>query len=484
MMDTPVNHLFYGDCLDIVQQEIIDKDLHPNLIYLDPPFQSGRDYNMLYKDETGHPLPEQAQAFTDTWKWTPAHQKAMGNIPRLVHEPGPLMGMIPPLQRSQPEMAAYLVYMTERLAILHHALAEGGTLWLHCDPHASHYLKIVLDCIFGTSGFRNEIIWNYRRWPTKHPDFQRMHDVILRYAKGEPTTWNQLYEPVSDSFQKRFKGKANVLDPGATKKRAAEHETPGLPMRDVWNLPILAGSSKERMGYPTQKPLQLLDRVIQTGSNPGDLVLDPFCGCGTTLEAAHHLQRQWIGIDITIHAVRAISRRRLQSRCGLRPGLDFEISGIPNSIESARHLHQRDPFHFQKWAVEEAGGVPSAKRTADGGVDGSIWYYLPAINKRRYGHMILEVKGGTPRRADLRALRGVLERDQDVDMAGLIVSELSPRMRRNWEQEAATVPPVEIGGQAYPALQILTVAELLAGERFETPTRAGDETDLRPQKLF
>ena len=219
------------------------------------------------------------------------------------------------------------------------------------------------------------------------------------------------------------------------------------------------------MRYPTQKPLKLLDRVIQTGSNPGDLVLDPFCGCGATLEAAHPLQRQWIGIDIAIHAVRAISRRRLQSRCGLRPGPDFELSGIPNSIESARHLHQREPFHFQKQAVEEVGGVPSAKRTPAGGIDGSVWYYLPAISKRRYGHMIPEVKGGAPRRADLRALRGVLERDHDVAMAGLIVSELPPRMRRNREQEAATAPPVEIGGQAYPALRFLTVAKLLVGKR-------------------
>ena len=323
-----MNRLFYGDCLTVMQ-ELPDQSV--DLIYLDPPFNSQRGYNAIYKTETGQPLPDQVEAFCDMWELDAEREQAIRHMPVLMREAGIDDDVaefwriwLNALRGTQPRLLAYLSYMVQRLLPMRRLLKPTGSLYYHCDPTASHYIKVMLDGIFGHQNFRNEIIWSYRRWPSRNPNFQRMHDVILRYSRGREVTWNQLYEPVSESFQRRFKGKGNILDPGATKKRAAEHDTPGLAMRDVWDMSIIAGASRERMGYPTQKPVALLKRIIESSSSEGEVVFDPFCGCATTLDAAESLGRRWIGVDIAIHAVKRVARVRLEERLGLREGVDFE----------------------------------------------------------------------------------------------------------------------------------------------------------------
>ena len=252
-------------------------------------------------------------------------------------------------------------------------------------------------------------------------------------------------------------------------------ELQGRPAQSIWtDIPPVNSQAEERMGYPTQKPTELLDRIIRASSNPGDVVLDPFCGCATTIEAAHNLNRQWIGIDIAIHAVKRVARVRLEDRLGLRQGDDFIIEGVPRDIEGARDLWDRDKYHFQRWAVEESEGFVTSKRTADGGIDGRIYFAVP--DEPALQSMVIEVKGGNPAIADVRALRGVLERE-DALMAGLIVMDgLGDRQDRNFRQEMASAGVIELWGNEYPRMQMLTIQELLEGKRFRTPTVMGKHT--------
>ncbi len=290
--------MWTADNLDVLRglnSETVD------LIYLDPPFNSNRDY--------AAPVGSQAAgaAFKDTWHLSDLDVAWAG----LIAEEQPAIAyLLDAAGRTHSKgMQSYLTMMAVRLLELRRVLKPTGTIYLHCDPTADSYLRALMDAVYGPANFRNEIVWSYRRWPSKHSNFQRMHDVILRYSRGPEVVWNQLYEPVSDSFRRRFKGKANRLDPGETRKRAAEHDTPGLPMRDVWDISILAGASKERVGYPTQKPLALLERIVEASTNAGDMVLDPFAGCATAAVAAEKLGREWIGIDLSPKAVELVGVR-------------------------------------------------------------------------------------------------------------------------------------------------------------------------------
>ena len=290
--------MWTADNLDVLRgmnSETVD------LIYLDPPFNSNKDY--------AAPVGSLAAgaAFKDTWHLSDLDVAWAGLI---ADEQPAIAYLLDASGRTHSKgMQSYLTMMAVRLLEMRRVLKPTGTIYLHCDPTADAYLRALMDAVFGPANFRNEIVWSYRRWPSKHPNFQRMHDVILRYSRGPEVVWNQLYEPVSESFQRRFKGKANRLDPGATRKRAAEHDTPGLPMRDVWEISILAGASKERVGYPTQKPLALLERVIAASTNAGDVVLDPFAGCATAAVAAEKLDREWVGIDLSPKAVELVGER-------------------------------------------------------------------------------------------------------------------------------------------------------------------------------
>ena len=250
-------------------------------------------------------------------------------------------------------------------------------------------------------------------------------------------------------------------------------EMKGVPISDIWtDIYPINSQAKERLGYATQKPVTLLERIVQSSSNEGEVVFDPFCGCGTTMEAAHKLKRRWIGIDIAIHAVKRVARARLEEQCGLLEGRDFVIEGVPHTLEGAKDLWTRDKYHFQKWAVEQVDGFVTTKRSADGGIDGRLYFIL--THERELQSMVIEVKGGKHATLEqVRALRGVLERDEAL-MAGLIVmEEPNPTQLRNFRREFSTAGTLEVLGLPYPKMQMLTVKEILAGKRFQTPTVAG-----------
>ena len=472
-----MNRLYYGDCLTILRDM---PKYSVDLIYLDPPFNSNREYNAIYKTETGRPLPDQIEAFNDTWTLDEERERAIRHMPILLRETGVDDEVADfwriwtsALRGTNPKLLAYLSYMVERLAYMRVILKPTGSIYLHCDPTASHYIKIMMDGIFGHRSFQNEIIWSYRRWPSKSHKYQTMHDVIFYYTPGKTHTFNVSYEPPSDSYLKRFKGKTQVLDPETkTKKLVVDEPTKGMPMRDVWDLSILAGSSKERLGYRTQKPLALVERIIEASSNPGDVVLDPFCGCGTTMEAAERLNRKWIGIDIAIHAVKRVARARLIERLRLVEGQDFEVEGVPRNLEGAVDLWKRDKYHFQKWAVEQVDGFVTTRRTADGGIDGRLYFDVPGEEDLQ--SMAIEVKGGKHVGIGvLRELRGVLENDHAL-MAGLIVMH-SPgdRQAASFGRFRADVDDLAVHGRPYPRMQMLTVQEILDGKRFDTPSVVG-----------
>ena len=476
-----MNQLYYGDCLTVMREYLV-KLGSVDLIYLDPPFNSNRAYNAIYKDETGRPLPDQIDAFCDLWTINEDTDRVIRTMPVLMREAGIDDKVaefwrlwMNALRGTNEKLLAYLSYMVERLLLMKPLLKPTGSIYLHCDPTASHYIKVMMDAIFGHENFRNEIIWSYRRWPSKSRNFQTMHDTILFYTKGKRNKFNVDFEPPSESYLKRFKGQTQVLDPKTkTRKLVVDKPTKGMPQRDVWDISILAGSSRERLGYATQKPIALLERIIKASSNEGDVVLDPFCGCATTLEAAQRLKRKWIGIDIAIHAVKRVSAIRLQDRLGLVEGKDFVIEGVPRTLEGATDLWTRDKYHFQKWAIEQVDGFATTRRTGDGGIDGRIYFAAAGLDLKSKGleSMAIEVKGGkSVNIADLRGLRGTLERD-DAKLAGLIIMEpLGPVKARNFRREmsAAGVWEGNEVARPYQRMQMLTVQDILDGKRFDVP---------------
>ncbi len=466
-----------------------------DLVYLDPPFNSKRDYNAIYKDETGRPLPDQVEAYTDTWMPDADRMRTIRNLPILLrehningHGADLLAGFLRALAHTQPDMAAYLAYMTERLIWIKRLMKPTAAIYYHCAPTASHYLKVVMDVLFGANNFLNEIIWSYRRWPAKSKSFQRMHDVILRYAvDAKSITWNQLFEPLAESTLKADGGKKilNVLDESGRRRRGKKtgEDSPGAPMRDVWNIGIIAPTAKERLGYPTQKPVKLLDPIVRASSNPGDLVFDPFCGCATTIEAAENLGRRWIGIDITIHAVKRVARRRLLDRLHLVQGQDYVIEGVPQNWEGAYELWRQDPYQFQKWCVEQVEGFVNVKKSADEGIDGRVYFDMPG--EKILQSMALEVKGGENVSINhVRALNAVLKYE-NVQMAGLItLNAPGSQQAKNFQQTMALAGYVKIGGREFPRLQFLTVDEILGGKSFNMPKPAGRTESDYDSDLF
>ena len=280
-----------------------------DLIYLDPPFNSAKNYNLLFNEEDGTKAAAQRLVFGDTWVW---NSESAALFEDLIRGGGRVADVLEAFRTflGHSTMLAYLTMMAPRLIELRRVLKKTGSVYLHCDQTASHYLKLLMDSVFSPACFRNEIIWSYRRWPSPAKHFQRMHDTLLFYSKDAngPETFNVLYEANSESYTKRFKGKTQVLDPETkTRKLTVDAPSKGLPMRDVWDIKIIAGSGKERLGYPTQKPEVLLDRILTVSAAKGAVVLDPFCGCGTTVAVAQRLGLPWIGIDITHRAIAVIS---------------------------------------------------------------------------------------------------------------------------------------------------------------------------------
>lgn len=470
-----MNTLYYGDCLEIMSEMPIRG---VDLIYLDPPFNSKREYNSIYKDETGKPLPQQTRAFNDQWTLDRKAEEAIRRMPVLIRETGLDDDIaafwkiwVNALRSTQPDLLAYLTYMVQRLLIMRTLLSPTGAIYLHCDPTASHYIKIMMDGIFGHRNFRNEIIWCYKRMANnKQKYFNKCHDVLLCYGKTRNVIFNvdSVRLPYSESSKQRAGYQKTSLGGAAPSSGVCELNENGRFPEDWWDIPIIRPNARERMGYATQKPLALLERIIKASTNEGDVVLDPFCGCATTIEAAHNLGRKWIGIDIASFAIKKVARDRLKDRLGLIEGRDFKIEGIPGTVEDARDLWGKDKFVFQEWAISSVEGFPTNKKTADGGIDGRIYFETPGEDELQ--SMVLEVKGGKHVSIkDLRALHSVLERDE-AQMAGLIVMDkLGDRQLKNFQRLMIEAGDLHVFGRPFPRMQLLTVQEILDGVRFDIP---------------
>ena len=360
--------LYYGDNLEVLRKHIPAESV--DLIYLDPPFNSNATYNVLFKSpKTGDDAHSQIQAFDDTWHWGEDDAQAIDEIMRSGHTD--IANLIQALRKflGENDMMAYLVMMAIRLIELHRVLKPTGSLYLHCDPTASHYLKLILDAVFGHENFRNEIVWHYSGWNAKlEGNFNSRHDIVFFYSKviGQKfnsftVPWTSVEEYVKVRKQKVLTdetGRKYVLSDGGNGTRVMRYLDEamqyGKPIDDVWDIDKINNSSKESLGYPTQKPLALLERIVLASSNEGDVILDPFCGCGTTVHAAQKFSRNWIGIDVTHLAICLIEKLMKDAF----PDAIFEVIGSPKDLESAQDLAIRDKYQFQWWAVSLVGAHP------------------------------------------------------------------------------------------------------------------------------
>ncbi len=476
------NRLYYGDNLDILQNHIVDESV--DLIYIDPPFNSNRAYNVIFDEADGASSQAQIQAFEDTWQWGEATEQAYHELvvtapPRLVETIKNFRGFL-----TETDLMAYLVMMTLRLVELHRVLKPTGSFYLHCDATASHYLKIILDQIFGNESFRNEIIWHYKRWPAKQKNFQKMHDVILFYSKEkQANTFHVIYEELSEGTLKRWRGKKSRVKFEGEKRLVTQmtnEESPGRPADDVWNIPVINSQARERLGYPTQKPESLLERIIQASSNEGDVVLDAFCGCGTTITVAHRLKRRWIGIDIT-HLAISIIKHRLQSAFG--DEVTYEIIGEPKDEASARALAQQNRYQFQWWALSliKARPYQGKKKGADEGVDGVIYFQdidPERPNKAITQKMMVQVKSGHVSVRDIRELKAVVENQKAV--IGVFITLEPPT--GPMLTEAMTAGAFRRFHAQYPKIQLRTIQELLEGHGIEYPQSNPDLTFKKAER--
>lgn len=525
------NALYYGDCLHVLRQHVSAESV--DLVYLDPPFNSNRDYNVLFKEQTGAPAEAQVKAFTDTWKWTADLNAEWDDfVDTCPNQPlvSLMQSFVKYLKRN--DVTAYLARMTPRLFELHRVLKPTGSLYLHCDPAASHYLKIIADMIFGPANYRNEISWlrsNPHGNTTK--SYGRIRDVLLYYVKSESTTWNKPHRSyflangqLDPAIEAQVHAQYTQIEPGTgrrwqatsllnpnkdrpnltyefhghtkvwrwTKERMEKaerdgklyfpkdgdgvprekrylDEQEGYPEQDLW-ADIKQAGSNERLGYPTQKPVALLKRILEASSNAGDVVLDPFCGCGTTVMAAQELGRRWIGIDITATATSLIEAR-LFDAFGIHNGRkgDYDIIGLPTTEAEAIELASRDKHEFQKWAISL---VPRAmpwqeKKGADGGVDGFVRFKFNSTTKGTE-LVIISVKGGqTLKMDDIKNLEATMKAN-DAKL-GFLISLVPPTKGIvDWAQQVGVVKSPE-GGTPVPAIQCRTVAQLLRGESFAFP---------------
>ena len=370
------------------------------------------------------------------------------------------------------DMLAYLSMMAPRLIELRRVLKPTGSIYLHCDPTASHYLKMLMDAVFGAEMFRNEIIWSYKRYTAQAARFQRLHDVLLFYGRGDSVLFNDLREEYGAKSGKADSHYKQDSDGRWFRWQKRKDQEPykiylseaGRRLGDVWEIPTINASAKERLGYPTQKPEALLERVILASSNEGDVVLDPFCGCGTTVAAAQKLRRRWIGIDITHLAVNLI-RHRMRDAYGPDVEETYEVVGEPVSIDDAVQLAQEDPYQFQWWALGLVGARPvEQKKGADRGIDGTLFFLDEGKPKR----VIISVKAGKTGAAHVRDLRGVIERDEAA--IGVLISMQAPTAEMR--KEAASTGfyrPATLEAKDYPRMQLLTVADLLGGKDISYP---------------
>ena len=519
--DTHTNKLHFGDNLPIMREHIPDESV--DLIYLDPPFNSNATYNVLFREHDSSESAAQIQAFDDTWHWSTEAEWAYQQV--VTQGPRKLADMLQAMRTflGQNDMMAYLTMMAPRMVELHRVLKPTGSIYLHCDPTASHYLKLLMDAVFGQDNFVNDITWKRQ---TAHSDaaqgskhYGRIHDVLLLYAKSRGRTWKQPYMNYDDDYVnksyrnieeetgRRFtlsditapgggnpaKGNPRYEFMGVTRwwRFSQEHmqelyekgrivqsapgrvprqkryldEMPGMPVGSVWDdiLPVQAQGA-ERLGYPTQKPEALLERIISASSNEGDVVLDPFCGCGTAIAVAERLNRKWIGIDVT-HLAISLMRSRLRDSFGDDLS-DYEVIGSPADTESARALSleggNTGRYQFEYWALGlvEARPGRDMKQGADAGIDGYINFFDDNSGKAKT--VIVQVKSGRVGSNIVRDLRGVMERE-NADMSLLITLEPPTKPMNDEATSAGFYTPETYPDRQFPRVQIATIEDILNG---------------------
>jgi len=568
-----MNILYYGDNLDILRRYVEDESI--DLIYLDPPFKSSQNYNVLFEEKNGSKSMAQIKAFEDTWHWS---QEAESSYHDIVVRGGKISEVIQSFRNflGENDMMAYLIMMTPRLIELHRVLKSTGSIYLHCDSVASHYLKILMDAIFGPTNFRNEIIWRRTGAHGKTRRFAPIHDTILFYTRSDYYKWNFIKKPymkghvekhfIKDDNGWRTKYYGNVLtgsgtrngesgkpwkgfdptskgrhwaipgalldDIGEDMSGLSQHQkldklyelgyikivdghswpvyeryiTPedGQAISDIWayqpytqgtvfgteegideDVRWLSPKDQERLGYPTQKPEGLLERIIKASSDENDIVLDPFCGCGTTIAVAQKLNRRWIGIDIT-HLAISLIKHRLADSFGLEEKKDYAVIGEPTTLSGAKELAKQDPYQFQWWALGLLKARPvEQKKGADKGIDGRLYFFeKPTDNKPK--QIIFSVKSGHVNVGQIRDLRGVVEREKAAIGVFVTLNEPTKPMIK----EAATAgfySPEGLTGEKYPKIQILTIEEILGGKTFSAPPflrhRDGNVTFKRAPKI-
>lgn len=515
-----MNTLYYGDNRDILPRYVKDESV--DLIYLDPPFKSNQDYNVLFAEQSGEKSAAQIMAFEDTWHWDMTAQKWFESI---VSRSDKVSDLLVAFHKflGENDMMAYLANMAPCLVELRRVLKPTGSIYLHCDPTASHYLKLLMDAVFGAVNYKNEISWkrtttksDYRQGATNWP---RIRDVVLYYCKDHNSRgfFNQQFAPYADDYLEKFyrhedaDGRKYTLDkltgPGSGsrghpkyelmgvvrhwvygKDKMAElvkqgriiqtkpgtvprykrylDEVQGVAMGDTWSdLPAIAAQAKERLGYPTQKPEALLERIIKASSNEGDVVLDPFCGCGTAVAVAQKLNRQWIGIDIT-HLAITLIKKRLRDSFGDEIEKQYEVFGEPVDLKGAIELAEQDKYQFQWWALGLVGARPEEqKKGADRGIDGRRTFFEGA--DRHPEQILISVKGGKTSSPHVRDLVGTMEREKAA--LGLLITLNEPTRDMIKEAASAGFYSSEHSGTKHPKLQILTIERLLDGHKPDLP---------------
>ena len=533
------NRLYFGDNLDILREHIPDESV--DLVYLDPPFNSRATYNVLFREKSGEESAAQITAFDDTWHWDLGSEAAYRDV--MTNGPAKLVDLLDAMRKflGQNDMMAYLTMMAQRMVELHRVLKPTGSLYLHCDPTASHYLKLLLDAMFGARNFRNEITWQRTESHNTADRYGNVADIIFYYAKTESLTWNRQFHqypngeqrygdrqlrrfrhrdpdgrvyklddltaPRPDSDSGKFEWRGTTPGPSRgwgyrleqleawweqgriqTKRDGTPRmdglkvyldDTEGKPLQNVWtDVPRIANTSPERLSYPTQKPEALLERIIASSSNEGDVVLDPFCGCGTTVAVAERLGRRWIGIDIT-HIAIALMKSRLHDTFAddLSP---YAVVGDPKDVESARALaiasEHDGRYQFQWWALGLVEARPVKERGPDSGIDGFITFFDDESGRAK--RIVVQVKSGRVTRADVATLKGDVEREGAA--IGLFVTLAEPTEPMWREAEAAGFyEPEHFPGQRYPRIQLLTIEALLSGKHAEYPRMAPPATFRR-----
>ena len=529
--------LYYGDNLEVLKRYVKDESV--DLTYLDPPFKSDQNYNVLFQERNGSQAAAQIKAFHDTWQWD---QKAAMTFYDVVQAGGRTADAMVAFEKflGHNDMLAYLSMMAPRLVEIRRVLRDSGSIYLHCDPTASHYLKMLMDAVFLPQHFRNEISWKRTHSHGGANRYGPVHDIILFYTKSDDYVWNPQYLPYSSDYVEDFfrfedpdgrSYRATILTGsgirhglsgkpwrGINPTKSGRHwaipsyvrpllgdidssdvqaaldklddikrilwtkkkggvpsfkqymdDMEGVQLQDFWSdIPPISSQAKERLGYPTQKPEPLLDRIINSSSKEGQVVLDPFCGCGTTIASAQRLKRRWIGIDIT-HLAITLMKHRL--RAGFGNTISYKVIGEPVSLPDAEALAKQDPYQFQWWALGLVGARPvEQKKGADKGIDGRLYFFIDKKTTKSE-QIIFSVKSGHVNAAQVRDLRGVVEREKAA-IGVFITLEPPTEPMRSEAASAGIYVSSELGSKKYPRIQIFTIADLVDGRKINYPVAA------------